>query len=52
MVISGISQTEKYRYHRILYLESKKQVNKSNTHRDAENRFMMLEVGLGSEQNG
>ena len=41
MVISGISQTEKYRYHRILYLEPKKQMNKSNTHIDAENRWMV-----------
>ena len=52
MVISGISQTEKYRYQRILYLESKKQMNKSNTHRDAKNRLMIARVKLGSEQNG
>ena len=47
MVIGGISQAEKYRYHRILYLESKKQTNKSRTHIDAENRLMVATGGVG-----
>ena len=47
MFISGISQAEKYRYHRILYLESKKQMNKSNTHIDAEKRLMVAPGGVG-----
>lgn len=36
---------EAYRY--LGYLESKKQMNKSSTHKDAENRLMVATGGVG-----